>query len=129
LTLPALVIAVVAFYTLGLAVGAVAKSPQGVAGIIGIIMIPMAYLSGGFHPTPLLPVAVRAMSWLLPLRYLISGLTSGISGHTAVSAQAAGCGGLALSAGICALLAVNVGVRLAAGSADNKICLDRRCCR
>lgn len=80
--LVALLLGVLTFATLGVLVGTWGKSPEGVAVIANCIMIPMAYLSGSFIPLYTWPSWLRSVSYVLPLRYLVSSITSVLADGT-----------------------------------------------
>jgi ABC-2 type transport system permease protein len=80
LSLPLLLLGVVTFFSLGLLIGNFANSPEGVTAVANCVMIPMAYLSGAFIPSYGWPLWLRAISQLLPLRYMSEGTTAVLAG-------------------------------------------------
>jgi ABC-2 type transport system permease protein len=71
---------IVAFFALGLLVGTYAKSPEAVAAIGNIIILPMAFLSGTFYPVSGLPRWLQIVSEAFPLRHMIDGVSGVLSG-------------------------------------------------
>ena len=47
------------------------RSAEGSSAIVNIIVLPMAFLSGAFGPTPHYPQVLQAIGDVLPLKYLI----------------------------------------------------------
>jgi len=95
LALPILVLAVTAFLSLGLIIGIVAKTPESVAAIANIVMIPMAFLSGSFVPLALMPEWLRAFSYALPLRYVGDGMVYAFAGEGGAGTYGIACLALA----------------------------------
>jgi ABC-2 type transport system permease protein len=84
--LPVLVVSITAFFAMGLLVGSYATSPDTVAAIANVIMIPMAFLSGTFFPIESMPGWIQGFSYVLPLRYMTDGMgvLSGTKGVSAI---------------------------------------------
>jgi len=74
MAIPLVIAGVFAFLSLGLLVAAFAKTDDAAQGIVQIIVLPMAFLSGAFFPLDGAPGWLQAVSKLLPLRYLIEAL-------------------------------------------------------
>jgi ABC-2 type transport system permease protein len=70
----ALAFGALAFAGLGFAVASLVRSQEGVSPIVNVIVLPMAFLSGGFAPREQLPDALAAVAAALPLRYFIDVL-------------------------------------------------------
>jgi ABC-2 type transport system permease protein len=81
LALPVLVLAVAAFLALGLVVGSRTDTPEAVAAVANCIMVPMAFVSGSFFPLDMMPAWLRAVSEILPLRYVNDGIAVAIAGR------------------------------------------------
>lgn len=71
---------ITAFFALGLLVGTYAKSPDAVAAIGNVIILPMAFLSGTFFPVDGMPRWMQLFSEALPMRHMIDGVTGVLSG-------------------------------------------------
>jgi ABC-2 type transport system permease protein len=67
----ALAFGAVAFAALGIGAAAVIRSAEGVAPIVNMIVLPMAFLSGSFGPPEDYPAVLEAIGSVLPLRYFI----------------------------------------------------------
>lgn len=63
-----------AFMSIGLLVGAVAKTQQAATSIANLIILPMAFLGGAFIPLDFAPQWLRQISYVMPLRYLVVGM-------------------------------------------------------
>jgi ABC-2 type transport system permease protein len=74
--IPFLIIGPTLFASLGMLVGTVTKSPE-TAGVIGnIVTFPMMFLSGTFFPISLMPQYLQSFAHILPLFYVVEGLTN-----------------------------------------------------
>ena len=65
------VIGAAAFAALGTATAAAIRSAEGSSAVVNFILLPMAFLSGGFGPTNGYPAALRAIGDVLPLKYFV----------------------------------------------------------
>ncbi|MCK1798650.1 ABC transporter permease [Streptomyces sp. XM4193] len=105
LCLPLVVTGTLAFMSIGLVVGAVAKSEEAANGMAQLIVLPMAFLSGSFFLLDLAPKWVRTLSDFLPLKHLSDAmqgvLSRGESWGTALPVM----GGLLLFAAVLTLIA------------------------
>ncbi|MFF4895826.1 ABC transporter permease [Streptomyces sp. NPDC001068] len=106
--LPLLVLGVTAFLTMGLVVGSVADTPEAVAAIANIVMVPMAFLSGSFFPDDLMPGWLRTVAKVLPLHYLNDGLTDAMGGRGDLGDIGLDCAGLAVFAVVFGLIATRI---------------------
>lgn len=59
------------FASLGAAAVSVIRSAEGSSAVVNIILLPMAFLSGGFGPTHHYPAVLRAIGEALPLTYFV----------------------------------------------------------
>jgi ABC-2 type transport system permease protein len=66
-----LLIGAAAFAALGTATASVIRSAEGSSAVVNFILLPMAFLSGGFGPTKSYPAVLRAIGDVLPLRYFV----------------------------------------------------------
>jgi ABC-2 type transport system permease protein len=85
LALPVLALGVAAFLALGAIVGSRTDTPEAVAAVANFLMVPMAFLSGSFYPSDLMPTWLQDFSRILPLHYLNSGISGALSGRGGVS--------------------------------------------
>jgi ABC-2 type transport system permease protein len=67
----ALAAGAVAFAGMGFALATLIRSGEGASPIVNVIVLPMAFLSGGFGPRTQLPDALQTVSDVLPLTYFI----------------------------------------------------------
>ena len=74
MAIPVVVAGTLAFLSIGLLAGAVAKSQQAATAIVNLIILPMAFLGGAFIPLAFAPKWIREVSYLMPLRYLVAGM-------------------------------------------------------
>jgi len=74
LALPLLVAGTLAFLSLGLLAGAVAKTQEAAVAIANMVVLPMAFLSGSFFPLDGAPGWIRTVSQVFPLRHLNDGM-------------------------------------------------------
>ena len=69
-----LLCATLAFMAIGLIAGAVSKTAEAASGIVNVIILPMAFLSGSFIPLDQAPSWLQSISRVLPLGQLNEGL-------------------------------------------------------
>jgi ABC-2 type transport system permease protein len=74
LALPLVACGTLAFMSIGLVIGAWAKTDEAANGALQVIIMPMAFLSGSFFPTDALPAWLDAVATALPLKYLNESL-------------------------------------------------------
>jgi ABC-2 type transport system permease protein len=66
-----LLIGSAAFASLGTATAMAIRSAEGSSAVVNFVVLPMAFLSGGFGPTKGYPAVVRAIGDVLPLTYFL----------------------------------------------------------
>ena len=64
------------FVSLGMLVGTVSSSPESAAVVGNLITFPMMFLSGTFFPVQSMPMYLQNIAHVLPLYYMIDGLTN-----------------------------------------------------
>ncbi|GAA2503754.1 MULTISPECIES: ABC transporter permease [Actinomycetes] len=106
--IPLLVLGVTAFLAMGLVVGSLANTPESVAAIANLVMVPMAFLSGSFFPDDLMPSWLRTVAKVLPLHYLNDGLTDAMGGRGDLGDIGLDCVGLIVFALIFGLIATRI---------------------
>jgi ABC-2 type transport system permease protein len=74
MSVPLLVAGTLAFMSLGLLAGAIAKTQEGAVNLANFLVLPMAFLSGSFFPLDGSPRWLQVTSNLLPLRHLNDGM-------------------------------------------------------
>jgi len=73
--IPFLILGPMLFTSLGMLVGTISKNTE-TAGVVGnLITFPMMFLSGTFFPISLMPAYLQSFAHVLPLFYVIDGLT------------------------------------------------------
>jgi ABC-2 type transport system permease protein len=71
---PLVIAGTLAFLSFGLVVGAFAKTEEAANGLVQLIVMPMAFLSGAFFPLDGAPGWLQAISRAMPLRYLVEAM-------------------------------------------------------
>jgi ABC-2 type transport system permease protein len=74
MSVPLLVCGTLAFMSLGLLAGALARTTEGAVNLANFLVLPMAFLSGSFFPLDGAPSWLQATSQALPLRHLNDGM-------------------------------------------------------
>jgi ABC-2 type transport system permease protein len=74
MAIPIVVAGTLAFMSIGLLTGAIAKTQQAATAIANLIILPMAFLGGAFIPLDFAPAWIREVSYVMPLRYLVTGM-------------------------------------------------------
>ncbi|HYA56687.1 MAG TPA: ABC transporter permease [Nitrososphaerales archaeon] len=64
------------FVSLGMLVGSVSNSPESAAVVGNLVTFPMMFLSGTFFPVASMPMYLQGVAHVLPLFYVIDGLTN-----------------------------------------------------
>jgi ABC-2 type transport system permease protein len=67
----AIVLGTVGFAGLGFGAAALIRSAEGVAAVVNVVVLPMAFLSGSFGPTEDYPEFLQAIADVLPLTYFL----------------------------------------------------------
>jgi ABC-2 type transport system permease protein len=60
-----------AFAGLGLGIASLIRTAEGSSAVVNTILLPMAFLSGGFGPTAHYPRVLRAIGDVLPMKYFV----------------------------------------------------------
>ncbi len=74
MSIPLTLAGTLAFLSIGLFVGAVAKTAEGGAALANLITLPMAFLSGAFIPLEVAPGWIQGAAKVLPMGWLVRGL-------------------------------------------------------
>lgn len=74
LAIPLILMGTLAFMAIGMIAGAVSKSAEAASGIVNVIILPMAFLSGSFIPLDQAPAWLQTVSKVLPLGQLNEGM-------------------------------------------------------
>ncbi|MFF8773094.1 ABC transporter permease [Kitasatospora sp. NPDC015120] len=100
LVIPLVVCATIAFMSIGLLAGSIARTEEAANGLSQIIVLPMSFLSGSFFPTDDMPGWLKAISEALPLRHLVTSAQSVLSRGGGVMDALPTMGGLLLFAAV-----------------------------
>ncbi len=74
--IPFLILGPILFAALGMLAGTLTKDPESANTILYLILIPMMLLSGVFYPVTSLPLYLQYVAHVLPLTYVIDGLSA-----------------------------------------------------
>jgi ABC-2 type transport system permease protein len=74
--LPFLLVGPLLFVSLGMLVGTSSNTPESAAVVGNLITFPMMFLSGTFFPVDSMPAYLQTIAHVLPLYYVIEGLTN-----------------------------------------------------
>ena len=74
MAVPVVICGTLAFMSIGLLFGALARTQQAATSIANLIILPVAFLGGAFVPLDFAPSWMRTVSSVLPLRYLVTGV-------------------------------------------------------
>lgn len=70
MSIPVVLVGTLAFLSIGLLAGAVAKTQEAANVIVNLVVLPMAFLSGSFFPLDNAPPWLRTVAQVFPLRHL-----------------------------------------------------------
>ncbi|TDC91418.1 ABC transporter permease [Actinomadura sp. 7K507] len=79
MAVPLLIAGVLAFLSIGMLIGAWAKSQETANAVTQLIVLPMAFLGGSFFPLEETPGWMQTVSYIFPLRYLNEGMLNVMS--------------------------------------------------
>ncbi|MCF6525048.1 ABC transporter permease [Streptomyces sp. JJ36] len=105
LSLPLIATGALAFLSIGLVVGAFAKTEEAANGLAQLVVLPMAFLSGAFFPLDVAPAWVRTVAEFLPLKHLTQAMQDVLSRGQGWEAALPVMGGLLAFAAVLTLLA------------------------
>jgi ABC-2 type transport system permease protein len=74
LAIPVFLLGVLAFFAIGMLVGAFCKTEEAATGAANIVVLPMAFLSGTFFPVDQMPAWLQSVSKAFPLRHMNDGI-------------------------------------------------------
>ncbi|MGQ0839831.1 ABC transporter permease [Actinokineospora sp.] len=74
LAIPVFLSGILAFFSIGMLVGAFCKTEEAASGAANIVVLPMAFLSGTFFPIDLAPEWLQTVSKVFPLRHMNDGM-------------------------------------------------------
>jgi ABC-2 type transport system permease protein len=108
MAIPVVICGTLAFLSIGLLVGAVAKTQQAATAMANLIILPMAFLGGAFIPLTFAPQWIQQVSYLMPLRYLVVGMQNVMSRGDGPASALPAMGILLGFAAVLTLIAVRV---------------------
>lgn len=91
LAIPVFLLGVLAFFAIGMLVGAFAKTEEAATAAANIVVLPMAFLSGTFFPIDAAPPWLRTVSQAFPLRHMNDGMMDFLVRGKAASALLVPC--------------------------------------
>lgn len=74
LAIPVFLLGILAFFAIGMLVGAFCKTEEAATGAANIVVLPMAFLSGTFFPIDQAPPWMQSVSQVFPLRHMNDGI-------------------------------------------------------
>lgn len=74
LAIPVFLLGILAFFAIGMLVGAFCKTEEAATGAANIVVLPMAFLSGTFFPIDQAPPWMQTVSNVFPLRHMNDGI-------------------------------------------------------
>jgi ABC-2 type transport system permease protein len=74
MSLPVIAAGTLAFLSIGLVAGALAKTEEAAVLITNLVVLPMAFLSGAFIPLDFSPAWVQTLAEVFPLKHLVTGM-------------------------------------------------------
>lgn len=74
LAIPVFLLGILAFFAIGMLVGAFCRTEEAATGAANIVVLPMAFLSGTFFPIDRAPPWIRTISNVFPLRHMNDGI-------------------------------------------------------
>jgi ABC-2 type transport system permease protein len=108
MAIPVLLCGTLAFMAIGLLVGSFAKTQQAATAIANLVILPMAFLGGAFIPLDFAPNWLRDASYVMPLRYLVTGMQDVMARGEGPSAALPAIGILLALTVVLSLIAVRV---------------------
>lgn len=74
MAIPMVIAGVLAFLSIGMLIGAWAKTQETAQAVTQLVVLPMAFLGGSFFPLDAAPGWMKTLSYIFPLRYLNEGM-------------------------------------------------------
>ncbi|WP_309237175.1 ABC transporter permease [Actinomadura sp. BRA 177] len=74
MAIPMVIAGVLAFLSIGMLIGAWAKTQETAQAVTQLVVLPMAFLGGSFFPLDASPGWMKTLSYIFPLRYLNEGM-------------------------------------------------------
>jgi ABC-type multidrug transport system permease subunit len=74
MAIPVVIAGTLAFLSIGLLAGSITRTEQAATALANLIILPMAFLGGAFLPLAFAPGWIQKVSYVMPLRYLVTGM-------------------------------------------------------
>jgi ABC-2 type transport system permease protein len=74
MAIPIVIAGALTFLSIGLLAGSITKTEQAATALANLIILPMAFLGGAFVPLVFAPAWIQKVSYVMPLRYLVTGV-------------------------------------------------------
>lgn len=74
MAIPIVIAGALTFLSIGLLAGSITKTEQAATALANLIILPMAFLGGAFVPLAFAPAWIQKVSYVMPLRYLVTGV-------------------------------------------------------
>lgn len=103
----ACVVGAIAFAGMGVGLASLIRSAEGASAVVNVVVLPMAFLSGGFGPTSRYPSFLRDVAEVLPLKHFIDAATAIYLDRESVTGQ----GWALLAVGLWGVVGVTVALR------------------
>jgi len=108
MAIPVVLVGTLAFMSIGLLAGAIAKTQQAATAIANLVILPMAFLGGAFIPLDYAPAWLRQVSYAMPLRYLVTAMQNVMARGEGPASALPAIGVLLAITGVLTLIAVRV---------------------
>ncbi len=108
MAIPVVLVGTLAFMSIGLLAGAIAKTQQAATAIANLVILPMAFLGGAFIPLDYAPAWIRQVSYAMPLRYLVTGMQDVMARGEGPASALPAIGVMLVITGVLTLIAVRV---------------------
>lgn len=108
MAIPVVICGTLAFLSIGLLVGALARSQEAATALVNLIILPMAFLGGAFIPLAFAPQWIVHVSYAMPLRYLVIGMQNVMARGDGPASALPATGLLLAFAAVLTLIAVRV---------------------
>ncbi|HVK22057.1 MAG TPA: ABC transporter permease [Actinokineospora sp.] len=91
LSIPVFLSGILAFFAIGMLIGAFTKTEEAATGAANIVVLPMAFLSGTFFPIDAAPPWLQTVSKIFPLRHMNDGMMDFLVRGKSVTAMLVPC--------------------------------------
>ena len=74
MAIPIVIAGALTFLSIGLLAGSITRTEQAATALANLVILPMAFLGGAFVPLAFAPAWIQKVSYVMPLRYLVTGV-------------------------------------------------------